>query len=315
MTNRYQGVDPLMTNVAIAYTNDEYIAESLLPSFSVKKQTDKHFVYDRGRFRAPSNNAKRAQSANSGEVNLILTTGNPYFAEDHALKQFVADEEADNAVDPSAPYQDATESVVERLMIGREVEAATLLATAGNYGASNKITLTGTDQWNDYINSNPIGDIEAGKAAVHAQIFKTPNVLMLGKQVYDQLLNHPAIIERIKHSQLGVSTLGLMASIFDVEKVIVGRAGKNNSTEGQADSMGYIWGKVALLAYVAPKVVPKVVTLGITYVWAGKTLQVKRLRGSDEEDREGTYIRAGRWYYDQNIVSSEAGYLISGAVL
>ena len=314
MTNRYLGVDPVLTNVAIGYTNEQYIAEMLLPSFSVKKQTDKHFVYDRGRFRGPSNNAKRAQGANSSEVSLILTTGNPYFAEDHALKQFVADEDVDNAITPTSPYQDATENVVERLMIGREIEAATLLTTAGNYGSGNKVTLTGTDQWNDYTNSDPIGDIETGKTAIHAAIFQTPNVLVLGKQVYDQLIHHPAIIERVKYSQLGVVTPELLAAVFDVEKVIIAKAGKNTANEGQTDTMGYIWGKIALLAYVAPKVAPKVITLGLTYVWAGKSMEVKRLRGSDEDDREGTYIRAGRWYYDQNIVASEAGYLISGAV-
>jgi len=314
MTNRYLGVDPVLTNVAIGYTNEQYIAELVLPSFSVAKQTGKHFVYDRGRFRGPANNAKRAQGANSSEVSLVLTTGNPYFCEDHALKQFVADEDVDNAITPTSPYQDATENTVDRLLIGREIEAATLLTTAANFATGSKVTLTGTDQWNDYTNSDPIGDIETGKTAIHDSIFQMPNTLVLGKQVYDQLIHHPAIIERVKYSQLGVVTPQLLAAVFDVERVIIAKAGKNTSIEGQSDTMGYIWGKIALLAYVAPKVGPKVITLGLNYVWAGKSMQVKRLRGTDEEDREGTYIRAGRWYYDQNIVASEAGYLISGAV-
>lgn len=314
MTNRYLGVDPVLTNVAIGYTNEEYIAEKVLPSFSVAKQTGKHFVYDRGRFRGPVNNAKRAQAANSEEVRLTLTTGNPYFCEDHALKQFVADEEVDNAMTPTSPFQDATENTVERLLIGREIEAATLLTTAGNFSSGHKVTLTGTDQWSDYVNSTPISDIETGKTAIHQAIFKMPNTLVLGKQVFDQLAHHPDIIERVKYSQLGVVTEELMAKVFDVERVIIAKAGKNTSIEGQADTMGYIWGKIALLAYVAPKVGPKVITLGLNYVWAGKSMQVKRLRGTDEEDREGTYVRAGRWYYDQNIVASEAGYLVSTAV-
>lgn len=314
MPNRYLGVDPVLTNVAIGYTNEEFIAEILLPSFNVAKQTGKHFVYDRGRFRGPDNNAKRAQGANSSEVRMTLTTGNPYYCEDHALKQFVADEDVDNAMTPTSPYQDATENTVDRLMIGRELEAATLLTTAGNYGASNKVTLTGTDQWGDYTNSDPIADIETGKTAIHQAIFRMPNVLMLGKQVFDKLAQHPAIIDRVKYSQLGVVTPELMAKVFDVDRVVVAKAGKNTANEGATDAMGYIWGKFALLAYVAPKVGPKTITLGLNYVWAGKSMQVKRLRGTDEDDREGTYIRAGRWYYDQNIVASEAGYLISTAV-
>src|SRR5689334_5640895 len=126
-TNRYLGVDPMLTNVALAYTNDDYIAEQLYPTLPVARQTGKHFVYDRGRFRVPANSAKRAAGAASDEVTLTLTTGNPFFCEDHSLKMFVTDEDMDNAITPTSPLVDATEFVTEQHMISREVELATAL--------------------------------------------------------------------------------------------------------------------------------------------------------------------------------------------
>ena len=124
-TNKYLGVDPMLTNVAIGYSSDKYIAEELLPSFPVKFQSGKHFIYDKGRFRNTNN--KRATGANSGEVDLKLTTGLPYFCEDHALKQFAPDEDTANAITPTDPYVDATENVTERHLIARELEVATIL--------------------------------------------------------------------------------------------------------------------------------------------------------------------------------------------
>lgn len=298
----------MLTNVAIGYTNDEYIAEQLLPTFPVQFQSGKHFIYDKGRFRNVPN--KRATGAPSNEVTLKLTTGLPYFAEDHALKQFVADEDVKNAITPTDPYFDATENVSELHLINREIETATLLTSTGTM--TQNTTLSGTSQWNDFSNSDPIANVRTGKQTIHAAIHKNPNTLVMGRQVWDKLIDHPAFIERVKYSALGVMTADLMARILEVDRILVGQAGKNTAAEGQTDSMSYIWGKDAFLAYIAPKVQPKMITLGLTYQWQQK--QVERLRGTDEEDRKGTYIRVGNFYYDENIIAASAGYLMKSVV-
>jgi hypothetical protein len=307
-TNRYLGVDPMLTNVAIAYSNNNYIAEQVLPSFPVAKQSGKHFIYDRGRFRNLPN--KRAAGSPSNEVTLTLTTGLPYFAEDHALKQFVPDEDVENSITPTDPYVDATENVTERHLIARELEVAGMLTDTAQM--TQNITLSGSSQFNDYGNSDPFSTIDTALQTVHSAIHLTPNTLIMGRQVWDKLKYHPAFLERIKYTQKGVLSPDLLASLIGVERIIVGGAGYNTSKEGQTDSMSYIWGKHAILAYIAPRIAPKLMTLGLTYKW--QEMQTERLRGTDEEDRKGTYIRVGGYYYDQNIVAAPAGYLIKNAV-
>lgn len=307
-TNRYQGVDPILSDVALAYENDAYIAELIFPSYKVEKQSAKHFVYDQGRFKVEEN--RRGQGAPSAEVTLTFTTSTSYFAEDHALKQFVSDEDADNATLAANPFNDATENVTELHWVARENELATMLADTAQL--TQNITLSGTSQWSDYTNSDPVGVVRTGMQTVHAAIHKNPNTLILGKQVYDKLVDHPQFLERVKYSQLGVMTPELLARIFGVDRVLIGGAAKTTSVEGQTETTGYIWGKHAILAYIAPVVRPKILTLGLTYTW--KTMQVERLRGTDEEDRKGTYVRVGNHYYDQKIVSASCGYLIKNAV-
>src|SRR4051794_36388332 len=130
-TNRYLGVDPMLTNVAIGYSNDAYIAGDLFPTLPVNTQTGKHFIYNQERFVSPSNKARRAAGANSDEVTHSLTTGLPYICEDHALKEFVTDEDMESAITPTSPMVDATENVMERHYVSREVElAASLTSTA-----------------------------------------------------------------------------------------------------------------------------------------------------------------------------------------
>jgi len=298
----------MLTNVALAYQNDAYIAEQLLPSFPVAKQSGKHFVYDRARFR--NNSVKRSAGTASNETTFTFTTGSGYYAEDHAQKMFVTDEDVENSIAPLDPFVDATEFVTEQLLIDREIEAATTLLSTANL--TQNTTLSGTSQWSDFSNSDPIANVRTGKQTIHSAVHLNANTLVMGRQVYDKLIDHPAFLERVKYTQLGIMTPDLLARIFDVDRVIVGNAGKNTAKEGQTDSMSYIWGKDAFLAYIAPTVKPKMLTLGLTYKWQNK--QVERLRGSNEEDRKGTYVRCGGDYYDMNVVAASCAYLIKAAV-
>ncbi|OJW18785.1 MAG: hypothetical protein BGO51_15555 [Rhodospirillales bacterium 69-11] len=208
------------------------------------------------------------------------------------------------------PMVDATENVTEMHMVARENELAAALTDTAVL--TQNTTLSGTSQWSDYSNSNPISDVRTAKQTIHESIYVDPNVLVLGKQVYDKLVDHPAVIERVKYSQLGIASPDLLARLFDVERVIIAAAGKNTAAEGQTDSMSYIWGKNAILAYINPRIGQKTITLGRTYQW--KQRQAERLRGTDEEDRKGTYIRVGNHYYDMNLVSASAGYLVKNVV-
>lgn len=131
----------------------------------------------------------------------------------------------------------------------------------------------------------------------------------MGKQVFDVLVDHPEVIERVKYSQLGIITAELLARLFQVERIIVGEAGNNTAAEGATDVLAYVWGKDVLVAYIAPSVKLKQVTFGYTFTYANRT--VKRWR---DEDREGTYVRIGGDNYVQKIVAAACGYLVKAAV-
>lgn len=297
-------VDPALSNVSIKYSNDTFIADQIFPMVKVAKQTGKYYIYDKANLRINKTNRAAGSGANEIDYGLSLAT---FACDDHALKEFVADEIQDQADAALNPLIDATETVTEQLMLDREKTLATMLADTAQ--VTQNTTLSGTSQWSDYSNSDPIGDVRTARTTIHQNTFRKPNTLILGKQVFDMLSEHPQIIERVKYSQLGVLTEELLARVFQVEKILVGEAGYNSAAEGQTDSMSYIWGKHCVVAYIAPAVRLKQVTLGYTFTYSQRI--VKRWR---DEDREGTYVRIGNDNYIQKIVAVTAGYLIKNAV-
>lgn len=297
-------IDPALSNVSVKYTNDTFIADLIAPTVKVSKQTGKYYIYDKANLRVDKTN--RAAGSGANEVDFGLTTAS-FACDDHALKSFVADEIQDQADAALNPLIDETEALTEKMLLDREANLAAILADTAQI--TQNTTLSGTSQWSDYSNSSPIADVRTARTTIHAATFKKPNTLILGKQVFDMLCEHPEIIERIKYSQLGVVTAELLARVFQVEKVLIGEAGSNSAVEGQADSLSYVWGKHAVVAYIAPSIGIKSLTLAVTFTYG--TREVKRWY---EQDREGTYVRVGKDNYVQKIIAVGAGYLIKNAI-
>lgn len=297
-------VDPALSQVSIKYTNDTFIADVVCPMIKVAKMTGKYFVYDKSNLRI--DRTQRALGSPANEVDFGVDPTGTYICSDHALKEFTPDQIQDQADAALNPLVDSVENITEKLLLDREQNAANLLTSTSNL--TQNVTLAGTAQWSDYTNSDPIGDVRTARTTIHQNTFKKPNTLILGKQVYDILIEHPAIIERIKYSQLGVVTPELLARVFQVEKILVGEAGSNTAKEGQTDALSYVWGKNAVVAYIAPQIRLKMLTLAATFVYGVRT--AKRWR---DEDREGTYVRIGNDNYVQQIIAAAAGYLIAAA--
>ena len=297
-------VDPALSNVSIKYTNDVFIADLIAPMVKVNKQTGKYYIYDKSNLRIDKTNRSAGSGAN--EVDFGVAPTGTFACDDHALKGFVADEIQDQADAALNPLIDETETLTEKLLLDRENNLATLLTGAG---MTQNTTLSGTSQWSDYSNSDPIGDVRTARTTIHQNTFKKPNTLILGKQVFDMLIEHPQIIERIKYSQLGVVTAELLARVFQVETVLVGEAGANTAVEGQTDALSYVWGKNAIVCYISPKVSIKMLTLAVTFTYG-----VREVKRWVDQDREGTYVRIGKDNYVQKIIAAAAGYLIKTVV-
>ena len=302
LTPRDVTVDAVLSNVSVAFKSDNYLAETIMPVVTVTKQSGKYFKFDKSSLRV--NKTRRAAGSPSNEVEHGMTTAS-YFTEDHALKEKIPYEVIDQAENAINPEMDATEAITEMLLVDKEVSLATSMADTAVI--TQNTTLSGTSQWSDYTNSNPFGDINTAISTVQAAIGRRPNTLIFGQQTFNTLISHPDIVDRIKYTVAGAASEDLIARLFNVEKVLIGSALKNTATEGQTDALGFIWGKHAWAAYIAPSARLKQVTLG--YHFQYKTRVVEKWEDVDAQSR---WVRVGD-NYDQEFVAAEAAYLIKNA--
>jgi hypothetical protein len=301
-------VDPVLSTVAQGYKNAELVGSALFPRVPVGQRGGKIITFAKEDFALY--NTGRTPGSNTRRVNYGYS-GSAYALESHSLEGQVPVELMQEA--NAVPGVDLARMAIYKTqnIIGLRLEKAQadLATTAGNYGASNKVTLSGSSRWSDYSgSSHPITDIETAKDAVRAQIGKRPNTVVLGAAVLAKVKSHPDILDRIKYTGRDVATLELLAALFGVQRVLVGDAIYADAAGTLAD----VWGKFAVVAYtelgtVADAGAP---TFGYTY-----QLNNYPIVEPPYMDRN-----AKSWIYPVTdevapvIAGASAGYLISAAV-
>lgn len=331
-------VNTPLTNVSIAFLQDasKFVAGRVFPQIPVAKQSDAYFTYDRGEFNRDEMEERAPGTESAGGTYTIGT--DTYYARTRAYHRDVADQIRANADDPLDLDREATEFVTHKGLIKREVLWAAQYFTAGapgdtwtfdvdgvSSGATAPASFDPTDaanndklQWND-ASSTPIEDIRQGKRFVLESTGFEPNMLTLGRPVYDALLDHPDIVGRIDRGQTdGAARVNLvtLADLFEVDEVMVMNAIQNTAAEGQAASHSFIGGKNALLSY-APQT-PGLMTpsAGYTFNWTGligsgaEGMRIKRFRMEHlESDRVEIQMS-----FDQKKVSADLGYFFGAIV-
>lgn len=305
-------IDEVLTQISVGYPNNGLVGDVLFPTVTVNKQSDKYYIFGREQW-LPEDD-ERAPGTVANEIIGYQVSLDTYYAREHSLQIPVTDEERENVDQPLSPDRDATELVTGKILLGRERAIQTIATTTGNYTAGLSTTLSGTSQWSDYANSNPIGDLRTGKAAIHAQIFTEPNTLIIPYQVMTVLEDHPDFLERIKYSERAIFSPELLGSILGFQRVVVPGAGINTAALGATPTLSYLWGKDVVMAYVPDRAGLKIPAYGYEFAW-GRQL-VDRWR---EEPRKSDLVRVSR-RYDLKMTAvdgsgdSVAGYLIKAAV-
>lgn len=302
-------IDPILSTVAQGYKNAELIGSALFPYVPVGQRGGKIITFGKEDFmlyatgRSPGAATKRVQFGYSGSS---------YALESHSLEGLVPQElmQEAEAVPGINLATNAIAKVQAIIALRLEKAQADLATNAANYAASNKTTLSGTARWSDLTTgvSDPINDIEVAKDAVRQQIGREPDTVTLGASVLVKLRQHPKIIDRIKYTGRDVPTLELLASLFGVQRVLVGKA----VTATDAGVFSDVWGKSVVVAYTAMGTLADQgqPTYGYTY----------RLGGYPMVEQPYLDRNTKSWVYPVTdevapvIAGASAGYLISSAV-
>ena len=314
-------VDAVLTNISVAYAQQasNFIADKVFPTVPVDKKSDKYFTYTKNDwFRDEAQRRAPGTESAGGGYNLSTDT---YSCDVWAFHKDVDDQTLANADAPLNPTRDATEFVTQRMLVRRENQFVSDFLTTGVWG-SDQTGVSGTPstnefkQWSDYSNSDPIEDVEAGKAKILSTTGFEANTLVLGYDVFRRLRNHPDIIDRIKYTTAETVTEALLARMFEVDRVLVAKAVKATNNEGGTAAYAFATGKVALLAHVATSPGLLTPSAGYTFAWngvsggMGATVGVSQFR---MEALKSQRVEA-EFAFDNKVVSSDLGYFFTAAV-
>ncbi len=315
-------VNAPLTNISVAYMQSagNFIADKVFPVVPVDKQANIYWVYTKNDwFRDEA--ALRGAGTESAGGGYNVDSSNTYYCYPYAYHKDIPDQVRLNADAGIDVDRDATQLITQRLMVRRErIWAANYFATS-KWGkdytgvAAGAVAGTSFIQWSDYSSSDPIADIELGRMYILETTGFEPNTLVLGAESFSKLKNHPDIIDRYKYTNSDVVTSQILAKLFEVDRVLVGKSIYATNAEGDTAAYDFINGKGALLVYSAPAPSLMVPSGGYTFVWKGLSglgtaMKIKSFRMEElESDRvEGEYA------FDLKLVASDMGVYFATAV-
>lgn len=247
-------IQPDLTGIAIAYKNDEYIADMIAPRELVNAEL---FEWDElnidQMYEFQDDQVGRLSAPNQVTFSSERKQGSTL---DHGLDSPVPQKDMDNYQGVGAsPLAIATEGVTELVMLNREKRVADIVQSAANYKTSNKVVLSGTSQFSDST-SNPV---DAILTALDVPLVR-PRVMVVSNYGWRILRQHPKVVESVKGTGAGSDARGIlmrsaMAELFELEAVYVGTSrGKATprNVDAAASTPARIWGKHLALLGVDP---------------------------------------------------------------
>lgn len=181
-------VDPVLTNLATGYQNAEFVGHHLLPFAYVEKEAGRIPTFGKDVFMEAR--TERAIRAKSNRLNPDEFDHVTYALDEHDLEYPIDYREDQESMYPLRAH--ATFTVVEKIRLRHELNTAALVQNLNTYPTSNRLTLTGADQFTDPT-SDPEGVIDDAKAAIAAATVQEPNVMVIGQQAWRALKRHPKL--------------------------------------------------------------------------------------------------------------------------
>jgi hypothetical protein len=287
-------VDPALTGISVDYGSGGFIGDRIFRTSTSDKYTGRYFVYSQGQ--AHGDDTTWLQGTDRPVIGFDIET-ETYTINEHAPTDYITDRDRSDADPPLQLETDTTNNLTKQLLVEYELAVVTKATTAANFNASSQSQLSGTSQWSDLDNSDPIDDILTGIQVVALQTGVSPADMGIAMDhtTWTYLCQHPTILDFFKRQGVSLGTASGLSGLFDVQEVLVGGAVYNSAVKGQTVTQAFIWESVAeccLIYAIPPGGSPglKTMQFGVSFrvnQQGGGTRVVERWR---EDKKRADYI-------------------------
>lgn len=316
-------IDQYLTNLSVAFVQDstKFVADKVFPIVPVSKASDKYSIYPKGHFWRDEV-APRPLGGRPNQANFDVEQGT-YLAEEEGLEYKLDDRLRANADQPLNPDRAGMRLLTEQMMVHRDSDWAASFFKEGVWGTNLKgkssSPSTGEFLQFDQSGTEPIEFLDQERDGLGAATGTDPNTLVLGRDVFRVVKNHPEVRDRIKYTQRGIVTADLLAELFGVERVVIPGSVKNSAAEGATDAIDFIVGKKdMLLVYSAPNPAIDQPSGGYIFAWTGLIPGATNAFGGvierGREELAHSDVFQIRCAYDMKVVAPELGVFFKSAV-
>lgn len=302
--------DPLLTNASSALIPKGYICEELLPYIGAVTSTGLLAKYGTNHLRVEK--SLRGGRGAYKRIESIARSTAAYSIEGHGLESIVTADDYRNVQSPYKAEEDEVMGLTQLLWTDKEYNLAAALASTSI--VTQYTTLTGTNQYDDFLNSDPIDDFATARSTVKSGCGMLPNVAFMDELVWNKLRFHPQMLDALgfKQNRPGGLTKDEMAVAMGVEKVLIAGAVYESAKEGQTSSLASIWGKHIWFAQLPDKAAPYQVSAGYWIGYEGE--QPRKVYKQNNFNPPGSTLILCEDNYDHVISNVGAIYRIASAI-
>jgi hypothetical protein len=319
------GVNQILTNIAQRFVQPEHVLRLLYPLVEVGSVSGQILSFDDSDYNTVNDDVADGDSYAEIEDSF---TGQPFILSSKGLQYKLTDRKRRQLEFQGYNWgQHAATKLMERASLLHEAEAAVKATTLANYSPNNRVTLTNGSQFNE-ANVDPEPVIRQGTSRIVKEIGAKPNVMILGRDVFDALA--------VKFSRTFTSTVvggmrqqlteDVLAATYGYQRVRV-----CDAIVKQGQTKINPFGKNIVIARVNPaalnsdrtpykidgSIMPQEYSFGYTYVYRGHPLMYDRGRNEEKNydyfklDFDRQVVNTG---VDKNSNQIISGFLIQNAV-
>jgi len=303
-------VDKLLTEVSDGYVPEGFICEQLLPVVKVKQFSGLLGAYGDSHLRIES--SVLGGRGEARRVESVTRSTSQYLIDSHALEEILTPRDYINSDKPFDAERDTVMALNTMLYLEKEKALADSLGDTAVL--TQNTTLSGTSQYSDYTNSDPLADFSVARKTVHAAVGKAPDTAVMSWDVFDTLRFHPGILDALGFSanRAGMLEQSELARALNVKRILIGEAQYNSAKEGQSDVRSDVWGKNIIFAVAPAKAEKYQTSLGYRMELMGKGPRRVYKTRVDNPPESTRLIVADD--YQQLLSKTSAAYLIKDAI-
>lgn len=309
--NDLQLVEPVLTNMLIAYMQSDtrFVASRVFPVVRVDKDsgtygifTKKYWFVDGLKYRAPGSAFLRSGFGISSATYTTIQWG---------LEHLIPDENRANNQLPVNLDRSGLQWLAQQSNIRKERGFAADFMTTGVWGTDDN---NSTTDWDDYTAGDPVTDIRTARRTINTNTGQRANTAVMGEIVWDGVMNHPDIIDRLKYDQAATeeNMAQALGALVGLGTVLKADGVYNSANTGASASMAAIIDDDCLVCYVDPSAGVEGATAGKTFAWPGGGAEGSVVSYREQQTKSDVLQHSEQW--DQVATATDVGYFFADVV-